>query len=184
MDTISVAKVAIVDSLSAVVPNVNIFSQVAAWDWGLIISIITLFSGIFMFLKYDKRLKAQEERLNAQQEQINEYNLESIQRDKEDRKKAMIRANMIRGDRGKRPIKVWNEGQADAFDVNVEILDGKSQSFFCSNQNLFPYSKLSPKMSTEWRLIMCGCSYDKIDVKLTWRDECSDCNEYIQTLTV
>ncbi|MFR9545896.1 MAG: hypothetical protein SNJ29_10000 [Rikenellaceae bacterium] len=176
MNTVSVAKVAIVDSLSIVAPSVNIFSQVAAWDWGLIISITTLLLGIIMFYRYDKRLKTQEEKLNA-------YQIRKNEKEEEDSKKASIEANITKGVKStQRTLKIFNKGEAQARNINMEII-GDYPNTMWSLKGLFPHSKLNKHQGIDvsFTCIKCiGQAPQKLKVKFTWDDDYQSGNEDIQ----
>lgn len=81
---------------------------------GLVISCLALLGGVFTYCKHDKKIKSQDEK-------INQYKLELIKKQKVDEKKAIIEAHIIKGDRYKRIIKVYNKGKAIARNVNVII---------------------------------------------------------------
>ena len=146
----------------------------------LLISTITLLGGVFMFWRYDRRIKSQEERLN-------EYQIRKNKQEEEDNKKAKIAANVVKGDKGKRIIKVYNCGIADAYNINFEFEfddDSDETKIFVTNMEVFPYKKLTPSSGTEFYIHMTNSTPNVIDVKLTWKDEYSDYNEYTQTLTL
>ena len=83
---------------------------------GLIISLIAISLALFTYFKHDITIKQQAKLLNK-------YQLEKIKVDKEDEKKALIEANVIKADKGKRIIKVYNKGKSTAKQVNVIIPD-------------------------------------------------------------
>lgn len=81
---------------------------------GIVISIIALFLSLFTYIKHDVRIKQQAAKLN-------EYQLDKIEIEKQEEIQAIIEANVINGDRGKRTIKVYNKGKSTARQVDVII---------------------------------------------------------------
>src|SRR5690554_4588750 len=81
---------------------------------GLVISCLALLGGVFTYCKHDKKIKSQDEK-------INQYKLELIEKQKVDEKKAIIEANIIKGESYKRIIKVYNKGKAIARNVQVNF---------------------------------------------------------------
>ena len=63
-------------------------------NWELIISCLALGVSVFTYFKHDKKIKAQEQI-------INDYQINKIAKENEESKKASIRGNIIKGDRGK-----------------------------------------------------------------------------------
>ncbi|MCX2450029.1 hypothetical protein OQX61_01990 [Pedobacter sp. PLR] len=62
-------------------------------DWSLIISIAALCFSAITYVAHDRRIKKQEGLINA-------YQLEKIDAEKIEQKKAFVKANLIKGDKG------------------------------------------------------------------------------------
>ncbi|OCK42839.1 hypothetical protein BA195_07995 [Tenacibaculum soleae] len=81
---------------------------------GLIISIIALLLAIFTYFNHDIKIK-------KQSELINDYQIKKLEKDKSEEKKGRIEANVIKRDKGKRIVKIYNKRKSIAKSVNVNI---------------------------------------------------------------
>jgi archaellum component FlaF (FlaF/FlaG flagellin family) len=140
----------------------------------LIIAIMALlFSGITYFA-HDRRLKKQEEQINA-------YHLQKQEEEKTELKKAVVRGNVVKGEKGRRIIKVFNAGKAVARNIDIKLLgDGE----FIGGNNPFPYEFLNPQEGTEMTLFMHMGSPDKLLIELSWIDDFQTNNIHQQMLTL
>jgi hypothetical protein len=139
-----------------------------------VLSLLAIALTIIMYFKHDKRLKKQEEKLNA-------YQIKKIEDEESDSKKAQIRGNIIRGDKGKRILKIFNSGKAIARNIRIEYL-GNMEGIY-PNDNHFPYELLNPQDSTEIYLLLSEGAI-KLNVKFLWSDDSANDNEFIQVLTL
>lgn len=144
-------------------------------NWELIISCLALGISVFTYFKHDKKIKAQEQI-------INDYQINKIAKENEEIKKASIRGNIIKGDRGKRTLKVYNCGKATARDIRVEGLD--MGSFVVMRNDLFPYELMNPQDYTEVIIWVVKGSPSTIKLKYIWNDDFGQNNEYEQVLTL
>ena len=144
-------------------------------NWELIISCLALGVSVFTYFKHDKKIKAQEQI-------INDYQINKIAKENEDSKKASIRGNIIKGDRGKRTLKVYNCGKATARDIRVEGLD--MGSFVVMRNDLFPYELMNPQDYTEVIIWVVKGSPSTIKLKYIWNDDFGQNNEFEQVLTL
>lgn len=80
----------------------------------IITSVFAVTFSIFTYWKHDLKIKQQTTLLN-------EYLIAKIEEEKEESIKAIVKANVISGDRGNRTIKIYNAGKSIAKDVNVII---------------------------------------------------------------
>ena len=143
----------------------------------IISSILSLFAIILtiaMYLKHYKRLKKQEEKLNA-------YQLKKIDNEESESKKALIRGNIVKGNKGSRVLKVFNSGKAVARNIRVEYM-GNMEHIFPSDDH-FPYELLNPQDNSEiFLLLASGAS--TLHIKFIWNDDFKNDNEFIQMLTL
>jgi len=138
------------------------------------LSLLAIALTIIMYFKHDKRLKKQEEKLNI-------YQLKKMEVEESDNKKAQIRGNILKGDRGRRILKIFNSGRAIGRNIRIEYL-GDMENIF-TNDSHFPYELLNPQDNTEIFLFLSeGASTLKI--KLIWDDDFMNNNEFIQVLTL
>ena len=140
---------------------------------GLIISILALMLAGFTYIKHDRKL-------NKQAELINKYQLESIDKEKENSKKANIEANVIRGEKGKRTIKVYNKGLAKALNVNVRFLAADKVSIL---NNPFPID-IRPQNGIDIIAAVSNDSPEKIVLEFQWEDEFKKDNYEQQTIQI
>ena len=130
---------------------------------------------VFTYFKHDKKIKAQEQI-------INDYQINKIAKENEESKKASIRGNIIKGDRGKRTLKVYNCGKAAARNILVEGLD--IESLAVMRNGLFPYELMNPQDYTELIICIVKGSPSTIKLKYIWDDDFGQNNEFEQVLTL
>lgn len=129
---------------------------------------------IVMYFKHDKRLKKQEEKLNA-------YQLKKINEEESENRKALIRGNIVKGNKGSRVLKVFNSGKAIARNIRVEYL-GDMENIIPRDDH-FPYELLNPQDNSEIFLLLSeGAS--KLNIKFIWDDDFMKDNEFVQMLTL
>ncbi len=140
---------------------------------GIIISIVALVLAGFTYVKHDRKL-------NKQAELINKYQLESMEKERENSKKAIIETNVIRGDKGKRTIKVYNKGLAKALNVNVKFLSADKVSII---NNPCPID-INPKNGIDIQVAVSLESPEKITLELQWGDNYKKDNIEQQTIPI
>ena len=139
---------------------------------GIIISFLALLFSGFTYFVHDKKIK-QQSRL------INQYQLETILREKEERKKAIIEADVIKELKGNRKIKVYNKGKSIARNVNVIIPESEGYHVFInpSPMDLRPHGYMDITLGA----FLENCP-DTIEITFTWTDDFSDKNTDKQTI--
>jgi hypothetical protein len=142
---------------------------------GLIISILTALFAAFTFIFYDRKLKDQDKK-------INEYQLKKLQEEETDNKKAQIRGNIIKGEKGKKTFKIYNSGKSIARNIRVEGLD--FEGGYIIGVEVFPYELLNPQDYTEVIVVVFGNGPNTIKMKYIWDDDYQVNNEFIQVLTL
>lgn len=141
---------------------------------GIALSAFAIVLTIVMYFKHDKRLKKQEEKLNA-------YQLKKIDEEESENKKALIRGNIVKGNKGSRVLKIFNSGKAVARNIRVEYL-GDMEHIFPRDDH-FPYELLNPQDNSEiFLLLASGAS--TLHIKFIWDDDFKKDNEFIQMLTL
>jgi len=78
----------------------------------VVIPLIALLFALFLYFKHDLKIKRQELLLSK-------YQLDKIEKEKENEKKAVIEANVVKGFNGNRIVKIYNKGKCTAQNVNV-----------------------------------------------------------------
>lgn len=123
------------------------------------ISVLAFGFSLYTHFKYDDKIKKQ----NAL---INQFTLEKFEKEAELDKKAIVEVNLIRGDKGKRIIKVYNRGRAKAKNVRVT---------FPGNPNVIIREYLSPvdinpQNSMEIYLTVFIGSPSTLQMEFEWED--------------
>lgn len=128
---------------------------------GFIISVIALFSAAYTYFIHDKKIKQQSALLN-------EYQLDKIEKEKKEEKKAIIEARIEKGHNGNRIIKIYNKGKCIAKEVNVIIPE--TDGFFVFN-NPCPID-IRPQNGIDITLgaFIENCP-DKIEISFEWSDD-------------
>lgn len=78
----------------------------------IVVSALALLLSLYTYFRHDAKIKTQ----NAL---INSFQLDRFRKETDSEKKAIIEAYTIKGDKGKRTIKVYNKGKATAKNVVV-----------------------------------------------------------------
>lgn len=145
-------------------------------DWSLIISLVALFASVATYLLHDRRLKKQE-RL------INDHQIQKINQEQDDNNKAIIKAHVVKHQKGKREIKVFNAGKAVAKNVNLEILTNLN-GMSVDNFDIFPYEFMNPQEGTQFLIFLYEGPVNVIKIKTSWDDAHQRGNIYEQILTL
>lgn len=140
----------------------------------LIVAILAFVFSAITYLVHDSKLKKQEGLLNN-------YQLQKFEEEKIDSQKAIIRANVIKGDKGKVTIKVFNAGKAKAKSIDVKLLGNGA---FHVGRNPFPFEFLNPQEGTEMLLFLFVGSPNKLLIELSWQDDFNLHNTHQQMLTL
>lgn len=137
----------------------------------IIISLLALILSFYTYLKHDRIIK-------DQSRQINQYQLEKIDNERVDLKKALIEASVMK-ERGKRTIYVYNKGKCVA--TNVEVIIPESDYYMIFSNpcpiNINPQNSIKILLSA----IAVGCP-NKIDLTFKWEDDFNKTNEATQTI--
>lgn len=137
----------------------------------LALSVLAILGSVLGYLLHDRRLKAQESMLNAYQ--LKKYEEEIVLE-----KKAEMRANIVKGERGLRIIKIYNKGKAKA--LNVRLLMDKDG--FLIRDKAFPKAFINPGEGAEFHVHITMGAPDNMDLTILWDDESALNNEYHQIL--
>lgn len=141
----------------------------------IILSIIALLGSLVTYIVHDRKIKRQEAK-------INEYQLAKIKEEEEDSKKAQICGNIIKYDKGKRVLKVYNKGKAPAKNIRIEGID--ENKFYIHGMDLLPYELLNPQDSFELNILLYAGSPKTLKLKYLWDDATQDNNEFTQVLSL
>lgn len=140
-----------------------------------IISCVALLFAGFNFWFYDRKIKIQDVK-------INDYQIRKFELEDKEKKKALVKGNIVKEEKGKLILKVFNSGKANAYNVRLEFMSKMNNIIY--SDNIFPYQKLLPQDGTSITMQMCiGCA-DTIEVKFMWDDDLQKDNENTQVLTL
>lgn len=145
-------------------------------DWiSLGVSLLAIIGTCYTYFKHDKKIKLQESKINA-------YHIKQMEQAEIERKKALIRGNIIKFDKGKRILKIYNSGRSIARNIRIEGME--VQGIFVYNDSLFPYELMNPQDYTELEFSLACSHPNSVKLKYLWDDEFGDDNEFEQVLTI
>lgn len=135
-------------------------------DWGgHILSVLSIIGGVFLFFRYDRRIKEQERKLN-------DYQLKKYQEEDDLKRQAYIKCNLVNIDGGHLKIRFFNSGQAEARNVKIEIINKDSLDGIVFTQDWGPYDSITPQIGyREEDLFLCEGSAETIQICMTWDDD-------------
>lgn len=113
-------------------------------------------------------------------ERIKELELEKLEAEKNAVKKPLIEARLIHMSKNNNKLKVWNSGEATAYNVDVEIDDKE----IIRLEPVTPFEKLEAGTSFEETVILAFSSSSKFKITTSWADENGnkDCKEQYRTI--
>ena len=142
-------------------------------EWAsIIISVLALLGAAYTYFVHDCKIKRQEAK-------INEYQLAKIMEEEEENKKAQICGNIVKLDKGKRVLKIYNKGKAPAFNIRVDGLDENKISVY--GLKMLPFERLNPQESFELNLLSPGWTIT-LKIKYIWNDASQNNKEFEQIL--
>ena len=107
--------------------------------------------------------------------------VEKLRQEAEDRKKAVIRGNIIRGFKaGTRELKLYNAGKCEAKNVKVEWLNQSDQVLVMNDFS--DIGDLTPQNSRTFHMALCMGAPEIMNLRYSWKDEYSDNNTYIEKI--
>jgi hypothetical protein len=137
------------------------------------------------FLSYLKHEIKERALLNKEIKQqaklLKQYNLEKIEKEKEEEKKAKIEAFVVKEYKGTRKIKIYNKGKSIAKNLNVNIPKHDGYHVFT---NPCPFD-IRPQNSIEIKLGALTENHpDKIKIDFEWSDDYKDKNRESQMIQI
>lgn len=137
-------------------------------DWGaLIFSAISLLVAI---ISLRKSLQAQQlqNKINELELEIKKNELERISKEKKAESLACVEARFITVGRGKHRLKVWNSGNAIAYNVTARIDD--DSGIIITDSKKQPFEELEPRKNYELILATYYSSASKFKIITEWTD--------------
>ncbi len=145
---------------------------------GDIVAILALSLSVYATIKTLK-FKKRERELIEIQKKLNLLMLEREEKEIVEGSKADIGTNFITIGKHKHRLKIFNKGKVSAYNVNINILDGKDSFYENEIQSKFPLEILERGQSVELLAAIHSDSKAKYKIMFTWKDE--DGNEYEKT---
>ena len=142
--------------------------------WALILSVLAIAGSVFTYFSHDRKIKRQEAK-------INEYQLAKLKEEELENKKAQISGTIVKHEKGKRVLKIYNKGKAPATNIRVNGIDEERYSVY--GLDLLPYELLNPQDFIE---ITIYSYFGKHTLNLTyyWDDASQKDNEFRQVLSL
>lgn len=139
----------------------------------IFLSVLAILATAFTYVVHDRRLKRQEIL-------INNYQLKKNQEEETEQKKALMRANVVKG-RGNITLKIYNAGKSTARNIKLKI---KEEDRLILMSNPFPYEFMHPQDHTDLNIHLIEGAPEKINIVLTWEDDNQLVNQHHQILTL
>ena len=121
-------------------------------------------------------------KFNKSQENLNKLLEEKAKDEALTKKKADLRASLVRLGPNKVRLKIYNQGEAPARDVRISFPEGNHHFFEHEIQQKFPMETLEKHQSVELFAAMGGRM--KVTIKLIWADDFSEENSKLQYPTL
>ena len=119
-------------------------------------------------MKVQVQLSEVEEKLKEYELALKKHELEKIQAEENEKKKANVEARIIKISKGNYRLKVWNSGNATAYNIEVSIPDEYSIIIM---KDKMPFEYLEPGNSFEECAVIHMQSASKFKINSTWEDE-------------
>lgn len=137
------------------------------------ISAFALLLSLFTYFRHDAKIK-------KQSALINQFQLEKFKKETDSEKKAIIEANVINKEKGKRIIKVYNRGKATARNV-VVTFPGEPEVIILD----YPISiDIKPQNSMEINVQAYAGSPDTLQIDFEWQDNFKSDNKDSQIIQI
>lgn len=143
-------------------------------DFSLLFSFIAMAGSLLTYIIHDRKIKKQEKL-------INDYQLDKIEEEKIQKRQAVVRASLIKGNRGDRILRVFNKGKATARDIRLIIKD--EPDYFCAT-NPFPFTALNEHENVDLNITLHKGSPDNISFEILWDDDYTVNNTHEQTVNL
>lgn len=138
--------------------------------YSLVLSILAIIGTTFTYFKHDRKIKDQEKL-------INDHHLKKIKEEELSFMQADVRATLMKGDKGKRILRIFNKGKAAAYNIRLE-LEAEAQALFSSNP--FPFQKMNEHENVDLKIYLHKGSPNNIGFTILWDDEYGKDNKHKQ----
>ena len=146
-------------------------------QWGaLILAVASLAVAVISLIKASKAQKLQN-KLSEIELKIKNYELEKFNAEKAEAEKTLVEARVIHVSKGNYKLKVWNSGNATAYNVSAVFEEGSQIRIWGDKM---PFEELEPNKSFEESLMMHMGSARKFKITTTWEDASGEKHEKVQ----
>lgn len=164
----------IIESLKPMVHQLVLFIK----EWGeLLLSTLAFLLSIVAMAKASKAEKLQN-KINELELKIKQYEVEKIEKEKEEESLSCVEARVIAIGNGKYRLKVWNSGNAPAYNVTAKF-DGNPELIIIDREKQ-PFEFLDAKKSYEMTLVVYSGSASKFKIITEWTDASGENHSKIQ----
>lgn len=118
-------------------------------------------------MKVQVHLSEVEEKLNEYELALKKYELEKIQAEKNEEKKANVDVRIIKISKGQYRLKVWNSGNATAYNIDVSI---PGEHGIIIMKQKIPFEYLEPDDGFEEIVVVYSNATSKFNVVSKWED--------------
>lgn len=141
----------------------------------LIVSVAALLGSAVTYFMHERRLKAQEAKINA-------YQLRKFEEEERESKEAKVRAGIIKQGAGKRTIKIYNKGKAQARDIRFQVQESGEGDVLHILDSPFPLSLLNEGDYVDVLVFLTEETPERAIVCLEWDDDSGPGKRYQQIL--
>lgn len=140
---------------------------------GLLISILAISFSLYAYFVHDKKIK-------DQTKLINDYQLQKIEKESIEEKKAILKTEIEVVDNGNKVLVISNVGKSIANDIDVT---------FSENEDLYVLDNpcpinLNPTNNIRISLLITEFCSNKQDITISWKDSFSENNSSIYTIQI
>ena len=140
------------------------------------LSALAAFGSLYTYLVHNRKLNKQQKQINEQVALLNNYQLEKNKEEENNKKKALIEANVVPYFNGRHKswkIKIYNKGVSKASNISLisDDLQNDAMITLLRIDELLPYPSLVPQQSFEIYVRLCSGYKSIYRIKLVWDDD-------------
>ena len=130
---------------------------------GTILAILSLGFSLFLFFRFDARIKEQEKLLN-------DYKIKEYKEAERDKLYAHLAMDTYWRDKNTLYLLIENNGPSDAYNITIENLD-KDSFLFKDIESCFPIKTIDAGDNIQLELLVYSDMPEKNRVKVSWEDD-------------
>lgn len=130
---------------------------------GTILAILSLGFSLFLFFRFDARIKEQEKLLN-------DYKIKEYKEAERDKLYAHLAMGTYWRDKNTLYLLIENNGPSDAYNITIENLD-KDSFLFKDIESCFPIKTIDAGDNIQLELLVYSDMPEKNRVKVSWEDD-------------